>query len=324
MTDPVRRSLAPLAAFFLSTGHPCAAAESQTGLGVVPLADMLPRFAQWQPLAPSPAPARAAAFAQFLRTTRPDVYGRGGHFDLDDPGLAATLAKISTLLPAMRATERAVLEEEAGVIKALVGLFPDFQPARVRISLILSLLQFDAKVPSDAPDQLWVGLDGIAQNHPPPFPLEVLLAHEGFHLYHFQVNPQPRGSVPLYRQVWQEGLACYVSRLVHPQASLAEVLLDPDLAAHGPKFVPTVAQAMLDDLRADDDVVTGRYLSQQGPFGALPARMGYLVGLQAVSRAAAAMPLAKLVRLRGEALAREMERQVGALARGGDSGRETP
>jgi hypothetical protein len=257
--------------------------------------------------------------ASFLRQERPDIYGRSALFAMDAPSLTHYLAELAPYLPVMRTLERQCREQEPKVTQALQRLFPDFDPPRVRVSLILSLFRFDAKIPHDRPNELWLGLDGIAKLHGPNCRVAVLLAHENFHLYHFQVNPQPnRGeSVPLYRQVWQEGLACYVSHLLNPGASNGDVLLDPNLAANGPRYLPTVAQALLDDLVADNDSVTARYLSYHLATGALPARMGYLVGYEVAAACAARKPLAELVRLRGDALLRVMKREVGILARGG-------
>lgn len=287
-----------------------------------PCSDMLPDLTRWlagQPRGEErPASVTGTALAGFLRQERPDIYGHSGRFPMDPPSLSRYLADLAPYLPAMRTLERRCLEQQPKVTEALRRVFPDFDPARVRASLMLSLFRFDAKIPYDQPNQLWLGLDGIAKLHGPNYRLGVLLAHENFHLYHFQVNPQPhRGeSVPLYRQIWQEGMACYISHLLNPGASKADVLLDPDLAANGPRYVPTVARALLDDLEADDDAVTARYLSYHRATGALPPRMGYLIGYEVAAACAARKPLAELVRLRGNALRRVMQREVGILARG--------
>lgn len=260
-------------------------------------------------------PSTGTELAGFLHRERPDIYGHSALFLMDAPSLSRYLAELAPYLPAMHTLEGRCLEHEPKVTDALRRLFPDFDPSRVRVSLMLSLFRFDAKIPHDQPNELWLGLDGIAKLHGPNWRLDVLLAHENFHLYHFQVNPQPhRGeSIPLYRQVWQEGLACYVSHLLNPDAPMSDVLLDPGLAANGPRYVPAVARAMLDDLEADDDVVTARYLSYHRAVGALPPRMGYLIGYDVVAACAARTSLAELVRLRGNGLRRVVRREVRAL-----------
>jgi Predicted Zn-dependent protease (DUF2268) len=283
--------------------------------------DLLPSLTRWlsgQTRSGHPDAATGTCLAAFLRRERPDIYDRRALFPMDAPSLSRYVAELGPYLPAMHTLERRCLEQQPKITEALRHLFPDFDPARVRVSLMVSLFRFDAKIPHDQPNQLWLGLDGIAKLHGSNCRIGVLLAHENFHLYHFQVNPQPnRGeSVPLYRQIWQEGLACYASHLLNPDASTADVLLDPDLAANGPRYVPTLARALLDDLEADDDSVTARYLSYHRATGALPPRMGYLVGYEIVAACAARKPLPELVRLRGNALLRVMQREAGVLARG--------
>jgi hypothetical protein len=284
-----------------------------------PCSDMLPDLTRWlarQTRGEHSTSVAATGLAGFLHQERPDIYGRSARFPMDTPSLSRYLANLAPYLPAIRTLEGRCLEQEPKVTESLRRFFPDFDPSRVQVSLMLSLFRFDAKIPHDQPNQLWLGLDGIAKLHGPNCRLGVLLAHENFHLYHFQVNPQPhRGeSVPLYRQIWQEGLACYISHLLNPGASKADVLLDPDLAANGPRYVPTVARALLGDLEADDDSVTARYLSYHPAAGALPSRMGYLIGYEVAAACAARKPLAELVRLRGNALLRVMQHEVGILA----------
>jgi hypothetical protein len=131
----------------------------------------------------------------------------------------------------------------------------------------------------------------------------VIFSHELFHLYHFQVNPLPRNAdqIELYRLIWQEGLATYVSHVLNPGASLADVLLDPRLAEEGPRFVPMLAHDLLAQLQSTDDETAARYLSYRRG-GQIPARMGYLIGYEMAKRTAASHPLTELARLRGHAL----------------------
>src|SRR5271165_2964066 len=139
--------------------------------------------------------------------------------------------------------------------------------------------------------------------------------HELFHLYHFQVNPLPHDTddIPLYRLVWQEGLATYVSHVLNPDASLSDVLLDPRLANEGPGFIPAMATSLLRDLTTTDDLTAGRYLAYRR-VGMMPSRMGYLIGYEIVKRAATDHSLADLARLRGNALLELVRTQTQALA----------
>ena len=181
---------------------------------------------------------------------------------------------------------------------------------------MLSLFRFDGKVPGDNPHILLLGVDGIAGFHGANFPVRVLLSHELFHLYHFQVNPVPKpvNELPLYRQVWQEGLATYVSEQLNPNAPLEDILLDPRLAREGPTLIPTFARRILPQLETADDSIAAEYLSYRRN-SELPSRMGYLIGLEIAKSLAKTHSLYALTRLRGGALRVAMKREVERLAR---------
>jgi uncharacterized protein YjaZ len=185
----------------------------------------------------------------------------------------------------------------------------------VKVYLMLSLFRFDGKIPHDDPRALFLALDGLAKFHGANVRLEVILSHELFHLYHFQVNPLPVtvDEIPLYRQIWQEGIATYASRSLNSNASLADVLLDPQLARDGPKYVAHAACDLLTQLESTEDETTARYLSYRRG-GKNPSRMGYLVGYDIVAKMAATRSLRDLARLRGQRLLQLMRREVRALA----------
>jgi hypothetical protein len=180
---------------------------------------------------------------------------------------------------------------------------------------MLSLFQFDAKIPSEHPDSLLIGLDGLARFHGTDAPLAVILSHEFFHLYHFQVNPLPKNpdDLPLYRLLWQEGLAVYASQQLNTGASLADVLLDPRLAANGPALVPAEAKLLLLRLDTTDDINAAHFLakSENGE-----GRIGYLIGYDVVTRLAQKRSLSALVRLRDPGLRFAFHREVYRLAYG--------
>ncbi|HEY0791904.1 MAG TPA: DUF2268 domain-containing putative Zn-dependent protease [Chthoniobacterales bacterium] len=277
--------------------------------------DLLPGFRRCLDDLPADPVRSSAAFRRWLQAAEPDVCRHLSSLPADPAGWSAYLAEARRLLPVMVLLSRRCMQVEPEVVHRLQQRFPDFDPARVELTLGFSLFRFDARIPYDHPTQLWLGLDGIASAHGAECRLDVLLAHEMFHVYHFQNNPQPNAgrSVPLYRQVWQEGLACYVARQLYPEASPADVFLDPNLAATGPRYVATTARALLDDLQTDDDAATSRYLAYHVSTGALPARMGYLLGYDVVSRCAVTQSLAQLSRLRGENLLRLMQKELHGL-----------
>ena len=71
-------------------------------------------------------------------------------------------------------------------------------------------------------DALMFGLDTIARLKEP---LSPLFAHELFHVYHAERIPKPPEA--FYWQMWEEGLASYVSRRLNPDVPESQVCCVP-------------------------------------------------------------------------------------------------
>jgi hypothetical protein len=277
--------------------------------------DLIPDLYSFLQTAPATEESRAKLFAQQIIKPHPEIYDRPLIFKTDVGTLEQYLNELNTYLPAIKQIHQR-FEAQRGLIQGrFLTAFPDFNVSRARIYLMLSLFRFDGKIPHDNPRMLLLGVDALAKFHGADARLPVILTHELFHVYHFQVNPLPRNldQVELYRLIWQEGLATYVSQLLNPGASLADVLLDPRLAEEGPKYVPAVARSLLPELESTDDNTTAHYLSYQSG-GQIPSRMGYLIGYEIVKRTASSHQISELARLRGYALLSLMRRETRDLA----------
>jgi hypothetical protein len=285
--------------------------------GEIAVSDLIPDVFNFLRTAPEGKEERAKLFAQLIIQPHPEIYSRPNVFRTDLPALELYLDGLNNYLPAISIIHRRFEEQSASIETRFVTAFPDFDPSKARVYLMLSLFRFDGKIPHDNPRILLLGVDGLARFHGANAPLSVILSHELFHLYHFQVNPLPHDTddIPLYRLVWQEGLATYVSHVLNPDAPLSDVLLDPRLANEGPGFVPATAKDLLRDLTSTDDESAGRYLSYRR-VGPTPSRMGYLIGFDIVERAAADHSLAELARVRGNALLGLMRAQLQVLSEG--------
>jgi hypothetical protein len=293
---------------------PCLRAKANGDLVVY---DLIPDLFKFLRIAPEEKENRAKLFLQLLIHPHPEIYDRQ-IFKTDLATLEQYLDGLNPYLPGIEHIHRRFEKQRASIQAKFLEAFPDFDSSRARVYLMLSLFRFDGKIPHDNPHMLLLGLDGLAKFHGPDVRLPVILSHELFHVYHFQVNPLPRDvdEVELYRLIWQEGLATYVSQVLNPDASLADVLLDPRLAEEGPRFVPMVAQSLLTQLESTDDPTTALYLSYHRG-GQIPARMGYLIGYEIARRTAATQQLTELARLRGYALLNLVRREVQSLATGG-------
>jgi hypothetical protein len=283
----------------------------------LPVSDLIPDLFNFLSTAPKDKEERAKLFAQLIIQPHPEIYRRPDVFRTDLAALEVYLDGLSSYLPAIELIHQRIEEQRASIEAKFMNAFPDFKMSKARLYLMLSLFRFDGKIPHDNPRMLLLGLDGIAKFHGADAQLAVILSHELFHVYHFQVNPLPydTDNIPLYRLIWQEGLATYVSHVLNPDASLSGVLLDPRLASEGPGFIAGMAASLLPDLTSVDDLTAGRYLSYRR-FGPTPSRMGYLIGYEMVKKAAADHSLVDLARLRGDALLELVRVQTQALASG--------
>lgn len=278
--------------------------------------DRVPDLFRYLEQAPADKRARAQRFAEIVIQPHPEIYNRPQVFKTDLDSLSLYLGALPRYLPQIRIVHQQLRLAEGPVEQALVKLFPDLDRSRLRVYLMISLFRFDGKVPDDDPHILLLGVDGIARFHGTGFPVRVLLSHELFHLYHFQVNPVPKpvNELPLYRQLWQEGLATYVSEQLNPTAPLSDILLDPRLAREGPPLVSAYARRLLPQLETADDSIAAEYFSYRRNSES-PSRMGYLIGLKIARDLAETRSLRELTRLRGGALRVVMKREVERLAR---------
>lgn len=298
----------------LASLYPWLSAKAAANLIVY---DLIPDLYKFLRIAPEEKASRAKIFSQLMIQPHPEIYGRPQIFKTDVGTLEQYLGELNTYLPAIEHLHRRFEEQRASIEAKFLDAFPDFDSSRTRVYLMLSLFRFDGKIPHDNPRMLLLGLDGLAKFHGADARLPVILSHELFHVYHFQVNPLPRDvdQVELYRLIWQEGLATYVSQVLNPDASLASVLLDPRLAEEGPKFVPMLAYSLLPQLESKDDATAASYLSYRRG-GQIPARMGYLIGYEIARRAAATHQITELARLRGWRLLNLVRRETENLAAG--------
>ena len=118
-------------------------------------------------------------------------------------------------------------------------------------------------------------------------------------------------SIPLYRLLWQEGLAVYASQQLNDGVSLSDVLLDPRLAANGPASIPTEAKRLLTCLDSREDAIAAHFLTKNENG---EGRIGYLIGYDVVTRLARTRSLSSLARFRDPGLRFAFRREVYRLA----------
>jgi hypothetical protein len=286
----------------------------------VPMADAVRRLslgfpAQWT--------AHAARFAQVLPDTAPAPLRTAARTELPEAGQTeladAARTRLPNALPTPLPGAAPAPSTAATAPDTADSADPILSTPAAGVTLLPSFFWFDARVriiPSGP--ALFVGLDGVVRVHGENADLAILLDHESFHLYHHQVNASlllPGGD-PLWLGIWKEGLAVHACAVLRPGASRKEVLLgDANLAAIDAALLRRVAGEVLPVLGASTGEARARYLSY-GYRGDIPARSGYVLGLEIAARVAArrGLGLPALARLPASEVEIILREEVAALA----------
>jgi len=267
------------------------------------IVDVMPAFWAFESAPHTSLSAQDASFRELVLDPNPDIYGLPEfRRNVTEDGIENYLQKVQPYLPAMRQLSAQVKGEVSAAEQRFLTAFPDFD-ADVTVVYLPSFMHFDGQTARLRNGKLAVlfGIDGIVRFHGGDADLGVLFSHELFHAYHNQVNPGIFKQQALYAQLWQEGLATYVSAQLNPGASERVVMLDARLADADPGLVPDIARSFLQkfDSTSDDD---GKEFFNYGYAGPLPPRSGYLLGYRVCQELGKKYDLRALARLGGDEL----------------------
>lgn len=123
--------------------------------------------------------------------------------------------------------------------------------------------------------------------------------HELFHMHHAKAM-KGCDSNQVWASLWAEGLATYVSKQMHPAATVQEMLLDvPTGMAANTEAVLPAALAQLEPVLDSEDLSVKRDLFQTrgGLNSGLPGRRGYYLGYLVAQEAAKASTVSELAAL---------------------------
>ena len=279
--------------------------------------DVMPAFwAAWDLGHEQSVAVRVAVFRKDVLERYPSLFRS---IRPDDAAIGEYLKTIEPVIPELRRDAALLREQLPRYQRAFGEAFPDFDPAEVTVYVQPSLFRFGG-VTGDIEGRhaLQFGLDTLASVHAD---VGVVIVHELFHVYHRQVNPaffatQSENDLytfGLYREMWAEGLATYVSQSLNPAATPAQVLLSDQLAALDEtrkRRLACLVNDTLDSTARNDS----RLLFDSGvhPDG-LPPNGGYLIGELAAQRLAAHRSLRQLAALNGDELRAALGVEVGAL-----------
>ncbi|MGH6890353.1 MAG: DUF2268 domain-containing putative Zn-dependent protease [Rhizomicrobium sp.] len=267
--------------------------------------------------------AQAAAFRSEVVARFPALYTDNvlGHENMRALDKLAVASLLRTRRNGMkgRAVERDLVRSLPVFLAHFQKTFPDFR-CNFPIYLMVSLGSLDGagRMVGGKP-ALALGIDTIA-NYENPKWMPALIAHELFHRYNFQAagfSDDPGDRQAIWRTLWAEGLATYVSGQLNPQASLGEVLFSSDLAKRGPPLIGRLAAALRNN-DAPDPPLYARYFEGGGGGEAgaepIPQRSGYYVGYRVVQLLAKRRSFYELAHLKGPSLHREIDGALDELA----------
>jgi hypothetical protein len=182
-------------------------------------------------------------------------------------------------------------------MKAFQKHFPDYKPSTdfyVTVSFT-----FHGKVVDVAGRNVF-GLGVEFQDPAKPHQIDITIAHEIFHLYHFQFF---RASGGLYRILWAEGMAVYASAVVVPGHRMSDYLKFPAAKMNRcQELLPQLAQDLKKHLGDSDRRIRRIYFGAEDNGTQVPPEAGYYVGLLIVQKVAKQHSLAQLARLEANAV----------------------
>jgi hypothetical protein len=262
----------------------------------------------WDAAKDQPQSAQLLLFDEMLVKEHPEVYGESVFHIVDNgPDLRTRIGNFLLAAPANVAAMRKLSDSLEGDLPVyLAGFqkaFPDFA-CRNPIYFLVSLGAFDGAVrPVNGSPALLFGVDVIARIHPQD-ELGALFDHELFHMYHRQITGMAGGiGEPLYRALWEEGLATYVSGVLNPRVSESAILGRPeDLAERAKPLLTQIARELLQNMDSTSpDLYQGFFLANSAPKD-IPPRSGYYVGLLIARELGHDHSLQQLAKMNGESL----------------------
>lgn len=180
----------------------------------------------WDATQGMPEPERVAAFHQQVGAKFPAFYGAQryqGDRAVIDKQIANALANFGPRRQAYLAKIDQFGEDLPRHMATFAKTFPDFKPS-VQLYLLHSLGEMDGGTREfDGRAYLIFGADMMAALHGSGNEA-AFFHHELFHIHHDARAPECDGQ-GMWQPLWREGLATYVSQVMNPAATEAEMLL---------------------------------------------------------------------------------------------------
>lgn len=263
---------------------------------------------------------------QQIWTVRDDYLGRNTEIYVSRVVPVPSDASLLKAMEAVRAhPEWRLLDATLGpavgrVAARFAHKFPDFRcDFPVYVTETFGVMDGAARLVGGRP-ALVLGVSMIAQFETLAS-LPVFLSHELFHRYHFQAagfSDDLDDRDMIWRALWAEGLATYVSAQLNPSRPLSDALAFPtDLEARAQPFVPQMATELLAAADRVDSAVFAKFFgagSAEAKSLGWPPRSGYYVGYLVARDLGRRHKLSELAHLQGAPLRAEIGRSLEGLA----------
>ena len=307
----------------LSLSTPCYAATQKC-----PVIDLMPQF--WQVVNAGSHESSAQQVRDFRRNlvdNHGDLYFKTGlGFTSDkelNEAIGSELADARAHPDALRETALLLQREMPRYISTFRRAFPDFQ-CDFPIYLLPALGKLDGagRVVNHTPALLF-GIDNIAAEFSPStLPLSIFIDHELFHRYHYQVagfSDDKAAQEILWRTLWAEGLATYVSKTLNPPANMQDALILPkDLEQRARPQLPALIAKFTPQLDEINPQTFDTFFGYHPSETAIPSRVGYYIGALAAERLRKHNSLFALAHMHAETVRAKLPRALAEIAR--DSG----
>ena len=247
-----------------------------------------------------------------------NLFGESGLGFRSEAGLDAailrSLAHARTHASTIRSAEELLESMLPSELNRFKTAFPDFR-CDFPIYIMPSLGQLDgAGRVVDRRPALLFGVDVIAEDTPA---LRILIDHELFHRYHYQVakfSDDNADREVIWKTLWAEGLATYVSMALNTPASMQDALYVPkDLIERAKPMLSQLISELRPKLDQVDPDFFSRYFKYHWANATPPSRVGCFIGALAAQCMGQRYSLFQLAHLHASAVRPSLQKVIAEI-----------
>ena len=276
--------------------------------------DVMPTFWKfWDTTIEQSTDKRVRAFFDKVVAAYPDLFqhgliASGALTDLgSDPEVQTRVAKylhdVSAFIPTMRQITITIRDKFLRYVQEFSTAFPDYAPT-TPVYFSVSLFGFSGGLLISGENTgLYFGVDELARIYGSTGNLKVIVQHELFHQYHYQIAPEIGEDRAAWAFMWEEGLATYVSQRMNPGTTVDQALVTPDkLSELARPHLPELARQLFEHADSTNPNDYADLFSSESTSAETPARSGYYVGYRVAEKVSQTRSLMQLAHLRGAEL----------------------